>query len=878
MTLRDKLEQRQAALFTNREFELNEMERLLNTPSLPYNFLHISGIGGVGKSSLVQALARRCSARGVPLALADARIPRTAIEILAAFQSQLRVWGEFTEFERALRKYLNIQGKLQKSSDVPDQIIQLATKGITLVSQVHPLSSLAIQMVGPESVEAALKLLHQVLTKEETDFYLNAVDALTQQFAHSLKELADRERTVLVFDSFERMADLSPWLADHVANQLPENVLVVLSGRESLGSEWEQWRPLIRELPLTPFTPADVETYLRKRGMCDDKLISGISTFTGGIPLGVATLADLNDRRTILATDGLLTNARFDAIDLLIDRIVGCETQKDLRATLEACAVLRTFDEDVLAFMLQRDEAVELYRELRGLSFVQTYEGRAGLHDVVRDMLREQFRHYAPDRFAEANRRAADFYTQRLSQRRPDRWEVYLIEKLYHLLAAAPDEGFDFFARVYGEAERVYRLGLCTALLAEIRQATLSPEQTRWVKFYEGKVLFMQNQWKKAEAIYEQLASAATADLVFRTVALVEWGRTAAQLGQWDTAVSRCQKALAVWRKSGEVVGEAQTLLHLANAYRLQGNWGEAQSSAEASLAMWEKLDRQYEMAYALNLLGDIHRVQGHWSDAEECYHNCLAHRRKSGDQHGIGQTLRNLGDVYRHQTRWSEATKCYQESLAIQRQVNDDYEIGRLLHSMGAIALAQNNPREALRHFSLSLKVRRSLGDQYRVARTLRSMGKAYTALGDHELAIATLKEARQSLEAMGDEFGVGFTDDWLGMAWQAKGDVAQAQNAFESSIAIMRRNGNRYYEARALTHLLELGQQTRDDVLVLRYEPDVAALAGTPGIDNRLATMYGALAEAYLRLNDTERAVEYQRRADEARQRFEATRGHVP
>jgi len=213
MTLRDKLEQRRAALFTDRELELNDMERLLATSPLAYNFLHISGVGGIGKSALVQAFARRCRVRGLPVALIDARAPRTAIEILAALQDQLRDWDAFTKFEQGLRKYLSIQGKLEKSSDVPEQIVQLAAKGITLVSQLHPLSHLAVQMVGPESVEAALELLHKVLTKDEIEFYLDAEDTLTQAFTSSLEKLTDRERMVLIFDSFERIGDLSAWLA-----------------------------------------------------------------------------------------------------------------------------------------------------------------------------------------------------------------------------------------------------------------------------------------------------------------------------------------------------------------------------------------------------------------------------------------------------------------------------------------------------------------------------------------------------------------------------------------------------------------------------------------------------------------------------------------
>jgi len=875
MTLRDKLRQRQADLFTNRQAEFQEMKCLLDATPLPCNILYISGIGGIGKSSLVQAFARLCKDREAPLALVDARAPRTEIETLVALQEQLGEWNRFTAFERSLRKYLKIQGKLQRSPDVPEKIIHLATQGITLASQIHPLSSLAVQMVGPENIESTLELLHRVLTEEESQFYFNSVEVLTQQFAHSLEELAARKRVVLIFDSFERMVDQSPWLANHAVSHLPENVLLILAGRGPLGAEWEQWRPLIREMPLTPFSRADVESYLQKRGMDSERLTADIAAFTGGIPLGVATFADFKDRRTILASDASLPDVRFDTIDLLIDHIIEHEAQEGLRATLETCAVLRTFDADTLAFMLQRDEAIELYRELRELSFVQTYEGRAGLHDVVRDMLRQQFRHYAPDRFAEINRRAADFYTQRLSQRRSGRWEVYLIEKLYHLLAAAPDEGFDFFVKVYREAERVYRLDLCSALLAEVKRAPLSTDQKRWVEFYEGKLLLLQNEWREAEKIYERLAGAASAGSDFRTAALVEWGRAAAQLGQWDVAIDRYQRALAAWRESGEKVGEAQTLLHLANAYRLRGSWEAAQAAVESSLAKWKELGRRYEIAYALNLLGDVHRVQGHWSEAEDCYRASLVHRREMGDQHGIGQTLRNLGDVYRHLTRWSEAMSCYQESLAIQRRVKDDYEIGRLLHSMGAIALAQEDRREALRYFSLSLKIRRGLGDEYRVARTLRSVGKAHVALGNHDLAISFLKQARQSLEALGDDFGVGFTDDWLGVAWQAQGDAARAQQAFESSLEAMRRNGNRYYEARALAHLLELGQQTQNDALILHYESDVARLAEeATGIGDRLPTMYEALAQAYLRLDDAEQAAEYRQLADESRRRFEAGR----
>lgn len=112
-TLRSRIERRDAALFSGRERELGELERLLSSsgadePSVV--FLH--GPGGIGKSALARELARRARAAGLPVHWIDGRelppVPDALEDALAGARGAERPIVVLDSYERieAVGRYL----------------------------------------------------------------------------------------------------------------------------------------------------------------------------------------------------------------------------------------------------------------------------------------------------------------------------------------------------------------------------------------------------------------------------------------------------------------------------------------------------------------------------------------------------------------------------------------------------------------------------------------------------------------------------------------------------------------------------------------------------------------------------------------------------
>ena len=101
------------------------------------------------------------------------------------------------------------------------------------------------------------------------------------------------------------------------------------------------------------------------------------------------------------------------------------------RAALEAASQVRTIDEPLLAAMLARDEARELFDWLQGLSFV--LRGRRGifLHDLARETLAADLRWRNPPWYRELHNRARTFYGMLLAQNNRVAQQQALIDLIF---------------------------------------------------------------------------------------------------------------------------------------------------------------------------------------------------------------------------------------------------------------------------------------------------------------------------------------------------------------------------------------------------------------------------------------------------------------
>jgi len=319
------------------------------------------------------------------------------------------------------------------------------------VLQAEALPYVVLYIFGPGGVgkTTLLRQLQQLCGQNSaTAVYIDArnieasPDALMTTLANALGQPGHTQplqiigergtRHVLFIDTFELLVPLDGWLRDVFMPGTPENLLVVLAGREAPATGWRSdpvWNELMRVLPLRNLTPEESRTYLSQRNIPDNQH-QAILNFTHGHPLALSLVADTFAQRQSMGEPFRPEDAP-DVIKTLLEQFVQKVPGPAHRAALEACALTRVMTEAVLSVALDMPLVSELFEWLRGLSFIES--NRLGLfpHDLLREALVADLRWRNPVWHAELHKRVRNFYKTRLAQTTGLEQQLVLFDYLF---------------------------------------------------------------------------------------------------------------------------------------------------------------------------------------------------------------------------------------------------------------------------------------------------------------------------------------------------------------------------------------------------------------------------------------------------------------
>jgi hypothetical protein len=244
------------------------------------------------------------------------------------------------------------------------------------------------------------------LDPSPSDFLYALGQALgLEQDASPQAALAAQPHGVLFVDTYETLASLDAWMRETLVPQLPSGFLVVLAGRDPLGTGWRAdpgWQELVRVVSLRNLSPDESRLYLDKLGIPDTQH-PGVLAFTHGHPLALALVTDMLAREG--GRESFLPEHAPDVMQALLERFVHQIPSERHRAALEVCAHTRVTTEALLAETIGEEHASELFAWLRTLSFVE--QGPQGVfpHDVAREVLDADLRWRNPEDYRELHSR-----------------------------------------------------------------------------------------------------------------------------------------------------------------------------------------------------------------------------------------------------------------------------------------------------------------------------------------------------------------------------------------------------------------------------------------------------------------------------------------
>lgn len=234
-------------------------------------------------------------------------------------------------------------------------------------------------------------------------------------------------RCVVLVDAFTKSASLSRYLQEGFLPKLSHEVKVVIAGRIPL--DWPRWGALIETVRLETLPPEASIEFLNRRGIADASVAAHVAATTRGLPLALALAADLV---TKVGVSDLSTAGEWRlVVRSLVERFLDEVSDPHLTELLEACALVRHFDEPTLQAITGIDDVTAPFARLCGLSFVRGGEHGLMLHDDVRQVLAEDLRWRNAERYATLRERALAYLRGRMARAAPTERHWLWAERMF---------------------------------------------------------------------------------------------------------------------------------------------------------------------------------------------------------------------------------------------------------------------------------------------------------------------------------------------------------------------------------------------------------------------------------------------------------------
>lgn len=158
------------------------------------------------------------------------------------------------------------------------------------------------------------------------------------------------------------------------------------------------------------------------------------------------------------------------------------------------------------------------------------------------------------------------------------------------------------------------------------------------------------------------------------------------------------EEALAVYRVAGDLPGPVFALQQLGQLAAMEEEYPAAVLFFEEALGLARALGQRPQIAWGLELLGEAHWLAGDVEQAAGCWQEALGEFHFLGSREAVAFTEHHLGQVARRRGEWERAAALYASSLAANQELGNRHMTARCLAGLGAVALAQGDRAEAVR------------------------------------------------------------------------------------------------------------------------------------------------------------------------------------
>lgn len=349
-----------------------------------------------------------------------------------------------------------------------------------------------------------------------------------------------------------------------------------------------------------------------------------------------------------------------------------------------------------------------------------------------------------------------------------------------------------------GHATLCWQQGMTTEAIADARRAIalLPADADRFVAdalLQWGQALQMQGELETAVAKLQQARSLAAADgwLLGEAIAQERLGATFRNMGLLEQAVDAAQRGLALAQVLGNPHQESACLNVLSISLHGMGDYAQALAYGERALQMLRARGDKRGESTVLSSLSIIYIALGDLTAAQQAAERSLEINHELGDRRRTSRVLNNLGLCALHQSQLIKARHYFEQALTVDRLFSNRRHEGLVLGNLGNVALCLGDYPQAHTFYKEALAIRREINDRSGQSHVLLSLCLLHGYRERYQEALTYGREALAIITATGARSREGFAHLYLGHAYLGLEQYTAARQAYETALAIRQEVG---------------------------------------------------------------------------------------
>ncbi|GHH76446.1 AfsR/SARP family transcriptional regulator [Promicromonospora soli] len=258
------------------------------------------------------------------------------------------------------------------------------------------------------------------------------------------------------------------------------------------------------------------------------------------------------------------------------------------------------------------------------------------------------------------------------------------------------------------------------------------------------------------------------------------------RVSRYELAVEHYNRSLALFRQTGDTMGEALTRIYRGNVDYQRGDPTTALEGHNRAIALARQAGDRFIEAVALTNLAAVEGRLGHDATSYDACQQALVIFRDLGTLYDEAVALHNLANVEMSRGQHVAAIEHLRRSLTVAETLDIAVMKATVLDTLGMLHLRLEEPDQATECFRRALTHSREIGDRSSQVWSINGLGEAAQLAGSSASAL------RFHTEALGIATDVGLRHQQarahagIGHAHRGLGDPDQARSHYENAYVI--------------------------------------------------------------------------------------------